>query len=73
MKLKDITPPEFLCSLSMACPTIFKTDRDTYIIIGKVVSHPDLDGRVGAGETTVEIPCDLVLKALGTNHLEEPR
>jgi hypothetical protein len=72
MKLKDITPEGF-CSYSASCPAIFETDNNTFVIIGKVVSHPDLEERVGEGEAVVEVSSELVLKALGTNHLEDPR
>lgn len=48
---------------SPACPTIFKTEQGTYVIIGKRVDPEQYDkikDRVAADEATVEISAELV-------------
>lgn len=45
------------------CPAIYATDRDTFVVQGKIVADPDALGDVvnlAADETLVEIPRDLV-------------
>jgi hypothetical protein len=52
--LRDITPTKYRCDpASTHCPAIFKTDRGTYIIIGK-----------RKNESAVEISADLLEEAL---------
>ena len=69
--LDDITPEKFLCP-SGDCPAVLKTDRDTYIIVGKRVDPlpPDLAGRVGDGDTVVEIPAEILETAVATQSEE---
>jgi len=67
MSIKDITPKEFKCIVG-ACPGIFETDRNTYILIGVELKkdqlrHLGLQGRVGNDETVIEIPKDILNKA----------
>jgi hypothetical protein len=66
IKLKDITPDQFLCSLSMACPAIFESNEGSFVIIGKICDQetPQLKERIGKNEIAVEIPQELLLSAL---------
>lgn len=64
MILREITPESLKCGIG-ACPAIFATDRGTFVLIGKVMPSalpPTLVGRVGADETVVEIPAQLLEK-----------
>jgi len=59
-------------SISGSCPTLYETDRDTYVIQGQAVTDPDAlaDLRhVLTGETCVEVPKALLRygKETGTN------
>ncbi|MFD0885241.1 hypothetical protein ACFQ08_11865 [Streptosporangium algeriense] len=45
------------------CPAIYATDRDTFVVQGRIVDDPKALGDVvnlGADETLVEIPRELV-------------
>ena len=56
-------------SPSGSCPTIYETDRGTYVIQGQVVTDPDAlaDLRhVLPGETFVEVPKELLRYAKET-------
>lgn len=59
MKLIEITPKHMRCGIG-ACPAIFETDRDTYIVIGKQLSSEMikqlLEEKVGTDETAIELP-----------------
>ena len=68
MKIKDVTPPLFSCD-GGSCPTVYETDRGTYLIIGSKVNFPDnlLSGKIGHDEAVVEIPAGLLR---GTTLLE---
>jgi len=61
MKIKDVTPSAFAC-ITGGCPSIFETDRQTYLIIGRKVDVPDglLSGKIGLDETVIEVPADLL-------------
>ena len=67
-KLIDITPSKFQCgNATPTCPAVFKSNQNTYIIIGKAVSlieHPGLRNRVGDDETLIEISAELVESAI---------
>jgi hypothetical protein len=69
MGMKNLTPPQYRCTFSASCPSVFKSDDGkSYIIIGKITSsqhHPELYAKVGVGEEAVEIPRDLLEEALG--------
>jgi hypothetical protein len=57
-------------SPSGSCPTIYETDRDTYVIQGQVVTDPEAlnDLRhVLTGETFVEVPKELLRYAKETH------
>ena len=69
MKIKDITPHAFTCA-GGCCPSIFETDRGTYLIIGSKV-HPtaqSLSGRMGSNETVVEVPVGLLPRIRNEEH-----
>ncbi|MGB3479833.1 MAG: hypothetical protein WBB67_11815 [bacterium] len=65
MKIKDITPSHMKCILG-ACPAIYKTDKDSYIIVGKLLSKKQLKKvlrkKLGNHEVAVEIPKQLLSK-----------
>ena len=67
-KLTDITPAKFQCGgATPVCPAVFKSNQNTYIIIGRAVSlteHPGLSRRVGDDETLIEISAELVESAI---------
>ncbi len=42
MKLKEITPAEFMCHTSSCCPAVYESENDTYVIVGKKLSAADM-------------------------------
>jgi hypothetical protein len=64
LKIKEITPSAFQCIGVLACPSIFSTDEETFIIIGKTLSKKEakklLGNRVGKDETVVVVPKGLI-------------
>ncbi len=59
MKIKEITPAEFVCHSASCCPAVFETENSSYIIIGKKLSvsaAAQLAGRVGDDEFAIEVP-----------------
>lgn len=65
MKMKDITPAEFVCSTCQACPAVFETENNSYVIIGKKLSAEALAavaGRVGDDEYVIEVPKGMLAK-----------
>jgi len=65
MSVINITPIKMVCGLS-ACPAIYETDKDTYLVIGKNIQTegiPDeVKRKIGEGETCVEVPKGLIDK-----------
>lgn len=63
LKIINITPQSLHC-IAAACPTIFKTNKETYIIIGKKLSEDELSqdvkNKVSFDEIAVEIPQSLL-------------
>lgn len=63
LELKEITPKEYQCIIG-SCPAVFKTDRNTYVIVGKLVEDiKDIDllsKKVGKGETAIELPQEII-------------
>ena len=59
MKVIEITPRKLLCGVG-PCPAVFKTDRETVIIIGSIPANNDLPQsirrKMGRGEVAIEIP-----------------
>ena len=66
-KIIDLTPAKYACGIAQ-CPAVFKTENQTYLIIGKlcVETSPTLQGRVGPGEVVVEISAELLEGALAS-------
>src|ERR1035441_3724732 len=64
MKVKNITPHKKshgnLCVAGMGCSSVFETDRNTFIVVGKIPATKDLPRNVlkklGKGEAVVEVP-----------------
>jgi len=69
MEIYEKTPKSLRCLLS-ACPAIFETDRDSYVVIGTRLSLEVMSkllyGRVGEGEVAVEFPKALLQDVLKT-------
>jgi len=67
MKLKEKTPEILRCEIA-ACPAIFETDHDTYIVIGKRIIHRKncslLKNRIRRGETAIEFPKELLVEII---------
>jgi hypothetical protein len=59
----EITPAYFRC-VSCACPSVFETDRGTFILVGGKINREDapetIKSKIGAGETAIEIPKGLI-------------
>jgi hypothetical protein len=65
MELKEITPPEFICASCSACPAVFETANDSYIIIGKKLSPAvaaQLKNRIADDEFVIEVPRGMIDK-----------
>jgi hypothetical protein len=66
--LKNVTPPKYKCGdVDALCPAVYKSNMQTYVIIGKTVDpekHPELRSRVGRDETAIEISLDLLEDAV---------
>lgn len=61
---KELTPRYMICEDCAACPAIFETNRNTYVIIGKRLNAKKLEisERVAKDEVLVEIPKKLINK-----------
>jgi hypothetical protein len=60
------------CNDGKTCPTLYRSDRDTAVVQGWIITEPKtaaLAGDLSEGESVVEIPADLVTEAL----MEGPR
>ena len=64
LKVQDVTPVEADCAPLPVCPGIFRSNRGSYLIVGKVLSVQDAtalpEGRVAADEYVVEVPADMI-------------
>lgn len=63
MKMKDITPANFVCHTSTCCPAVLETEEGTYVIIGKKLSDSALkavEGRVAEDEFVIEVPKGMI-------------
>ena len=67
-KLTDITPADVACKpVGPTCPAVFKTERGTYVIVGRVTGayeFAQLQSRVGLNEAAVEISAELLHAAI---------
>lgn len=65
IKITNITPKELQC-IAAACPTIFKTNKGTCIVVGKKLNKEELTeevkNKIGEGEMGVEIPQGLLAR-----------
>lgn len=65
MKVKNIASNKKLCA-DLACPCIFETDRDSFIVVGTIPATTDLPRNVlkklGKGEMAVEVPKNILEK-----------
>ena len=63
INLNELTPPSMQCVVG-ACPAIFETDRETYIIIGKQLTSEQIqeyfNEKVNSNETAIEVPKKLI-------------
>jgi len=64
MKMKDITPANFMCHVQgQCCPAVLETEEGTYVIIGKKLSDAALkavEGRVAEDEFVIEVPKGMI-------------
>jgi len=63
VKLKEITPAEFACSTCAACPAVFETENNSYVIIGKKLSpaaQESLKTRISDDEFVIEVPKGMI-------------
>lgn len=63
LNLIEITPKAMECLMG-ACPAIFKTNKESFILIGKKLTEAEvkkaLKGRIGKNEIAIEIPKGLL-------------
>jgi hypothetical protein len=61
--LNDITPQIYNCGL-VACPAVFSSNENTFVIIGKKLNKKQakelLGDRVGKDETVIVVPEGLI-------------
>lgn len=60
MKLRKIAGDD--CADGRTCPAVLESDRQTFVIVGGVVTDPGALAQlaVGPGETAVEVPISLL-------------
>lgn len=65
LTVTEITPKSLRC-VAGPCPAIFQTNKNSFIIIGRVLDEQEvkqlLHGKVNMKEKAVEIPQDLLRK-----------
>lgn len=65
--VKEKTPSAFYCTL-VACPSVFETNRKTFIIVGKKINMQDITeeikNKIGKDETCIEVPKELITKLI---------
>ena len=66
MKLKEITPAEFMCSnCQPCCPAVYESENDTYVIVGKKLSAAAMaaiQDRVADDEFAIEVEKGMIDK-----------
>lgn len=58
MKIKEITPNDFMCHTANCCPAVYETDEGTYLIVGKKLSASAeklVADKVGDDEYVIEV------------------
>lgn len=57
MKLVNVTPQHLRCSFG-GCPAVFKSHRNTLVVIGAIAAddfHDELKGKISSSERAIEI------------------
>lgn len=60
MKLRKIAGED--CADGRTCPAVHQSDRETFVIVGSVVTDPEALAQlaIGPDETAIEIPASLL-------------
>jgi len=62
-KIQEITPKRLFCGLA-ACPSVFETEKETFLIIGKKLDSGDIPNevrkKIGNDEMVIEVPKELI-------------
>ena len=72
MKVTEITPLKFQCIAGLACPSVFRTDTGSLVIVGKLLKilPPEVAAKLTGPveEAAVEIPAEMIaLLGLGSD------
>lgn len=63
MKAREITPKSARCGVG-PCPSVFETDRGTFLVVGQIPATNKLPRNVlkklGKGEIAVEVPREVL-------------
>ena len=63
MKIYERTPNSLYCAIG-ACPSVFETEKETFLIIGKKLDNdkvPDeVKKKIGKDEMVIEVPKNLI-------------
>ena len=63
MKIKEITPSSLFCGVG-ACTSVFETEKETFLIIGKKLDSGDIPNevrkKIGNDEMIIEVPKELI-------------
>ena len=63
---KELTPESLKCLIG-ACPAIFETTDNSYLVIGKLKKENAVPkGRVGSDEVLIEIPKELLAELINS-------
>lgn len=64
IKAKEINKTNVSCGIG-ACPSVFKTNRGTVIVVGSVPANADLPlsvrKKMGKGEMAIELPAEILI------------
>lgn len=67
LTIVEKTPAAFNC-VACACPSVFKTNRGTYIIVGKELNlkeiTQEIKNKIGVGEIGIEVPNELITELI---------
>ena len=67
MIIIEKTPAKLFCAVA-ACPSLFETDRGTYIIVGKELNlkeiTQEIKNKIGVGEIGIEVPKELITELI---------
>jgi hypothetical protein len=65
--VKDITPMRYSCVVG-TCPSVFVSENDTYVIIGKKQNSKNLPdeikNKIGESEIAIEVPAGMINELL---------